>query len=430
MGNYIGIGFGVALLVFLAFQFGLFLVSGIKRTRHEASQRALAREQLELQIRIAKAQLAEIEGARFTWTGYRKLVVYRKQQVCDGVFAFYMRAHDGRPLSPFQPGQFLTFRLNILGCAKPIVRCYSLSSSPADTSNYRVTIKFEPPPPKKPDAPPGLASGFFCNKVREGYILDAKAPAGKFFLDQDKMTPVVLLAGGVGITPMLSMAHAIKERDTGREVWFIVGVRSGQELIHSDELAALAEQPNMQVRICFSKPGESDEQGRDYHHEGRVTPDLMKEILPSKNFEFYLCGNGSFMNSLHEALEIWGVPEEKIHFEAFGPATVKRKAETNFVKKQTQMLTKQEAEKQAPKVTLNRSSTTHDWGGPTTSLLEFIQEKGGKVESGCCAGSCGSCVVAIKSGEIEYIQDPDSPPEEGTCLTCISIPKTDVVLDA
>ncbi|MFT5028218.1 MAG: hypothetical protein ACI9VS_000642, partial [Candidatus Binatia bacterium] len=92
MGNYIGIGFGVALLVFLAFQFGLFLVSGIKRTRHEASQRALAREQLELQIRIAKAQLAEIEGARFAWTGYRKLVVYRKQQVCDGVFAFYMRA--------------------------------------------------------------------------------------------------------------------------------------------------------------------------------------------------------------------------------------------------------------------------------------------------------------------------------------------------
>lgn len=430
MGNYIGIGIGVALLVFLAFQFGLFLFSGVKRALHENTQRKLAHERLELQIRIAKAQLAEVEGARYAWTGYRKLVVFRKQAVCDGVFAFYLRAHDGRPLPPFKPGQFLTFRLNILGCAKPVVRCYSLSSSPTDTSHYRVTIKLEPPPPSNPTAPPGLASGFFCNKVREGYILDAKAPGGNFHLDQDKNSPVVLLAGGVGITPMLSMAHSIKERDSGREVWFIVGSRNGNEHIHREELAELAECANIHVRVCFSKPLETDVKGRDFDYEGRVSPELMKEILPSTNFEYYLCGNGAFMNSLHEALEVWGVPEENIHFEAFGPATVKRKAETVFIKQQTAMLTKEDADRPALKVTLNRGRTTHDWTDPRSNLLEFIREKGGQVESGCCAGSCGSCVVAIKSGEVDYLQEPDSPPESGTCLTCISIPKTDVVLDA
>ena len=118
-----------------------------------------------------------------------------------------------------------------------------------------MTIKKEKSPADRPDLPHGVASGYFCDTVKEGDILNVKAPAGHFFLDLTKTNPVVLIAGGVGVTPLLSMAHAIAASGSGRETWFFFGVRNNEECIHKAELSKLAaENKNIHLHICASRP--------------------------------------------------------------------------------------------------------------------------------------------------------------------------------
>jgi hypothetical protein len=222
---------------------------------------------------------------------------------------------------------------------------------------------------------------------------------------------------------MLSMAKAIVASGSKREAWFFYGVRNRREHIHQRELEKLAaENENIHLHVCYSRPADGEVKGRDYQHEGRVSIELLKEVLPSNNFEYYLCGNGAFMKSITEGLEAWGVPEKDIYFEAFGPATVKKKA-AQPTPSETVHMAKME-------VTFGRSGKTVRWEPSLGNLLDFAREQGVRIDSGCCAGSCGSCLVAIRSGAVEYLKTPDAEPEAGACLTCICRPKGNVVLDA
>jgi hypothetical protein len=81
-------------------------------------------------------------------------------------------------------------------------------------------------------------------------------------------------------------------------------------------------------------------------------------------------------------------------------------------------------------VTFGRSGKSVRWEPSAGNLLEFARAQGVRIDSGCCAGSCGSCLVAIKSGAVDYLKPPDAEPEQGACLTCICRPKGDLVLDA
>jgi len=143
------------------------------------------------------------------------------------VCSFYLAPHDGKPLPRFLPGQYLTFQLRPPGQAKPIVRCYSLSDRPGVPERYRVTIKRVAAPPDKKEIPPGVASNYFHDHLQVGDILDVKAPAGQFVLDLQATTPVVFLAGGVGVTPLLSMINALAEARSSREVWFSTACATG-----------------------------------------------------------------------------------------------------------------------------------------------------------------------------------------------------------
>lgn len=422
-GGGLSFTLGLGLLAGLAVWLALEILRSLLRARAERRQDRVALEQLRARLLETKLRCREAEQAQTGWNGIRKFSVVKKAVECEDVHAFYLKPHDGRPLPAFKPGQYLTFQLDLPGRDKPLVRCYSLSDSPHQKEYYRVTIKKEKAPTDKPELPPGAGSSFFTDAVKEGDILNVKAPTGHFFLDMTRMNPIVLLAGGVGITPLLSMANAIAASGSKREVYFFFGVRNVREHIHKAELEKLAaENDNIHLHVAYSKPGEKDVKGKDYQHEGRVGIELLKEILPSNNFEYYLCGSGAFMKSLTDGLEAWGVPEKDVHFEAFGPATVKKKtaaptpAETVHLAKIN--------------VTFARSGKTVRWEPSAANLLEFAQAQGVKIDSGCCAGSCGSCVVAIKSGEVDYLKKPDATPEAGSCFTCVCRPKNDLVLDA
>jgi ferredoxin-NADP reductase len=414
---------GLALLAGLLAWLALEIFRAFLRLNGERLQQKLAMEKLRAQVQETRLRQREAEQAEAGWNGIRKFSVFKKVSQCDDVNAFYLKPHDGRPLPAFKPGQYLTFQLDLPGRDKPLVRCYSLSDSPHQKDYYRVTIKKEKAPPDKPELPPGAGSGFFTDIVKEGDILNVKSPTGHFFLDMTKTGPVVLLAGGVGITPMLCMANAIAASGTKREAYFFFGVRNRREHIHKEELEKLAaENDNIHLHVAYSKPGEKEVKGKDYHSEGRVGIELLKEVLPSNNFEYYLCGSGAFMKSLTDGLEAWGVPESVVHFEAFGPATVKKKAAVPTPEETAHL--------QKVMITFARSNKTVRWEPALENLLEFAKSQGVKIDSGCCAGGCGSCEVAIKSGDVDYLKKPDATPNPGSCLTCISRPKNDLVLDA
>lgn len=419
----------------LSFTVGLLLLGGLLgwlvleifrsllRALADHRQNRATLEKLRDQLAETKLRCREAEQAQTGWNGIRKFAVVKKIRECDDVNAFYLKPHDGRPLPQFKPGQYLTFQLDLPGRDKPLIRCYSLSDSPHQKEYYRVTIKKEKSPPDKPELPPGAGSSFFTDTVKEGDILNVKAPTGHFFLDMAKTNPIVLLAGGVGITPMLSMANAIAASGSKREVYFFFGVRNVREHIHKAELEKLAaENDNIHLHIAYSKPSEKDVKEKDFHSEGRVGIELLKEILPSNNFEYFLCGSGAFMKSLTDGLEAWGVPDKDVHFEAFGPATVKKKTVAPSPSETVHL--------QKVNVTFARSNKTVRWEPALENLLEFAKAQGVKIDSGCCAGSCGSCVVAIKSGDVDYLKKPDATPEAGSCFTCVCRPKNDLVLDA
>ncbi len=142
------------------------------------------------------------------WDGVRAFLVDRKVPESETITSFYLKPQDGEPLPPYLPGQFLTFRLNVPEHPTPLTRTYSLSDSP-HRDYYRVSIKRLSAPEDQPDLPPGLSSNHFHDHVERGTRLCLKAPRGKFYLDPTDDTPIVLLSGGVGLTPVISMLNAI-----------------------------------------------------------------------------------------------------------------------------------------------------------------------------------------------------------------------------
>jgi uncharacterized protein len=349
----------------------------------------------------------------------RKVVEDAAHSVCS----FYLVPEDGQPLPAFLPGQFLTFRLDApasAGDSEQIIRCYSLSDAPCP-DYYRISIK-RVPAPLGSDIPPGRSSNYFHDQVTAGSLLQVRAPSGHFHLDRSD-APVVLVAGGIGITPMLSMLNWSLSEQPGRELWLFYGVRDGRELVMKAHLVALAtEHPNFHLRLCFSNPLPEEEAGRDYHHRGRIDIGLLRMQLPFKPYHFYICGPTPMMESLVPALEEWGVPDSHIHFEAFGPASIKRK--------QAQTAPVAEAADTSIVVTFAKSGKQLPWRPDAGSLLEFAEANGIAVDYGCRAGSCGTCQTAIRTGEVSYREPPDFDPEPGSCLLCVGVPKTSVTLEA
>lgn len=360
------------------------------------------------------------------WVGLRQLVVARKvfEDVSQSVCSFYLVPKDGGTLPPFKPGQFLTFGLDVPlpdGHTEPIVRCYSLSAAPVP-DHYRISVKRVSAPPGQ-DVPPGRSSNFLHDHVSVGSRLEARAPGGHFYLDPGS-APVVLIAGGVGITPMLSMLDWCLQQQPGREIWMFYGVRNSDEAVLLPHLEAqAAAHPQFRLRVFFSDPRASDLASGPSRQSGRVDIRHLRMQLPLKPYDYYLCGPTPMMEDLVAALEEWGVPVSHIHFEAFGPASVKRRApspEVSGAPSPASDIT----------VTFSRSGKQLRWDQGANNLLEFAESHGIAITSGCRAGGCGTCQTTVRSGEVFYRQAPDYDPEPGTCLMCVSAPKSSVTLEA
>ena len=230
----------------------------------------------------------------------------------------------------------------------------------------------------------------------------------------------MLIAGGIGITPMLSILNALAHWADPREVWLFYGVRNGTEHIMKEHLETLRDtHPGFHLRVVYANPSDADIPGIDYHHRGYIDIRLLQEVLNLGRYEYYVCGPPPMMEALVPALETAGVPAWNIHYESFGPASLNR----------GQTLTQAQGESPIT-VRFGKSGTSVPWDpAASESLLELIEDQGIRVDSGCRAGSCGCCETRIEAGEVLYRQQPDADVKPGHCLLCIATPSTDLTLD-
>lgn len=383
--------------------------------------------------RPASAQAPRV--AQGAWAGWRDFRVERREFEDDGQTqcSFYLVPVDGVPLPPFKPGQFLTFQFMLppdraaaapvtLGAARTLTRCYSLSDRP-DPKAFRITVKRVPAPAHQPDWPPGAVSNYLHDHVHEGDVLQVRAPAGHFYLDAAPDVPVVLIGGGIGITPMMSMLRWCLDEQPGRPVHLYYGVRNRAEQAFKPTLEALAAaHPALRLNVVYSQPGAADVPGRDFQHAGRVDVDLLRRTLPHGRHQFYICGPAPMMESLVPALAAWGVAPADIHFEAFGPASVPSLAPASG--------------EAAPapvgpvEIRFSQTGRTVVWDGQDNNLLDFAERHGVAVESGCRSGGCGSCQVGLTGGDVRYVNTPDFDVAPGHCLLCVGTPATALVLEA
>lgn len=395
------------------------MVGRRRRTRRAENQYTKRHQAFDHQLQ-AVLQWAQASKPIFkAWTGSRSFRIGAVADEAVDCKSFYLVPTDGRPLPRFEPGQYLTFSLEIDPRQKPLVRCYSLSDKPRE-DYYRVTIKRARPPQNIIDATPGIGSNFFHDRLEVGSKLQVQAPQGAFFLDPTDQQPLVLIAGGIGITPILSMINSLTESPSTRTVYVFLGFGNSQEHPFREPLQEIAAQhKNIQFDISYSRPMPGDQLERDYQHRGRVDIRRLQEVLPSNNFQYYVCGPAGMMETLVPALFEWGVPEEHIHFEAFGPATVKGLSDS-----------KSEAGSNPCSVRFAKSNSDLAWQGSEQSLLEFAESQGVSLDFGCRAGSCGQCLLKVQEGKVTHLKEPGLSLADNECLTCIGVPEGDVVLEA
>ena len=261
---------------------------------------------------------AEQAAAPGGWNGYRPLVVARKQPECEIITSFYLRPADGGALPPFKPGQYITVKVDH-PTTPTSPRNYSLSDRPG-VEHFRISVKREASP--RAGAPGGLISNYLHAHVREGDVLHVGPPCGEFTLDpaQVGMRPIVLLAGGIGVTPLLSMLKSLAHQRVDVPIHFIHAARNSRVHGLANEVRRIAaEHANIYTHFRYDDPQADDLSCGRCDSVGLVDMALVHALAPTHEAEFYFCGPKPFMSSIYQGLKGHGVDESRIHFEFFGP---------------------------------------------------------------------------------------------------------------
>ena len=366
------------------------------------------------------AEAASASQMTANWKG--KLRVESIVTEAPGVKTLRLGPSPSAPFLPFTfvPGQFLNVAFWI-GGAK-MNRSYSISSSPTQRAYVDLTVRREPR---------GAVSRHIDDLLNIGDQIDAGGPVGKFTFTGTEAESIVLISGGVGITPMMSIARYLTERSWAGDIFFIYTCHTPADFIFSDQVAALERvNPKLHVAVTISKPEGTDWKGQ----RGRITKKWLTQTVPDlASRRIHVCGPPSMMESTKAILAELGVPPDHLKTEAFGavkPAPVA--AGTTA---------KPSAPATGPMVTFsknNKSAKIHvdlqsGDSPPLQTILELSEELGIGIEFSCRVGTCGVCKVKMTSGEVEMeVQDAldVSDKTNGIILACQAKPKGAVAVEA
>ncbi|EJO56091.1 NO-inducible flavohemoprotein [Burkholderia multivorans] len=248
------------------------------------------------------------------WTGWRSFIVRDKRPESSVITSFVLEPADGRPVANFEPGQYVSVAVDVPTLGLQQIRQYSLSDMP-NGRTYRISVKREGGGPY----PPGHVSCLLHNHVNVGDEIRLAAPYGCFHIDVDASTPIVLISGGVGLTPMISMLKRAIQ-DPKRQVVFVHGARNSGVHAMRDRLRETARtHTNFSLIVFYDDPLPQDLPGRDYDHAGLVDVNAIKDAILLPDADYYICGPVPFMRLQHDALKRLDIPEARIHYEVFGP---------------------------------------------------------------------------------------------------------------
>ncbi len=252
------------------------------------------------------------------WEGFSNFRVTKKEKESDNVTSFYIAPADGSAVPSFKPGQYITVRVPT-PCGHSTMRNYSLSDKPGQDC-FRISVKREAG--AKGDTPKGFVSNFLHDQVEEGAVIEVGPPCGEFFIDLEARhdRPLVLLAAGIGITPIMSIAKAALEAMPGRRVILVhaclhEGVQAFRGAL--DDLAK--KYANLTVRYCYSEATPQGVSRRPDAISGMINADVIESAIPERNADYYFCGPKTFMVGIYHQLLEWGIPPAQVHFEFFGP---------------------------------------------------------------------------------------------------------------
>jgi nitric oxide dioxygenase len=267
-------------------------------------------------IGIEQKLYEQTETEEGNWEGFREFVVVKKVKESEVITSFYLKPKDNKALASFRPGQYLTIRVKIPGEKYMYHRHYSLSDAPGKDT-YRISVKRED---ARNGNPPGVVSTWLHEQVQEGDVLEFSSPAGDFVLDTESMNPVVLIGGGVGFTPLMSMLNTMVEKQPDRDVTYIHAAINGKHHAMKEHVARLAATcDRLKSYVIYESPTEEDRAEKSFDKEGWIDKEWLESVVDHPGADFYLCGPVPFMEVVYSALRKMNVDESRIHYEAFRP---------------------------------------------------------------------------------------------------------------
>nr|WP_295833477.1 pyridoxamine 5'-phosphate oxidase family protein [uncultured Azospirillum sp.] len=344
-------------------------------------------------------------------TGWRPYQVTKIVDETPEIRSFHLQPADGAGLLPHAAGQHLPIRVTVPGAEKPVVRTYTLSAAPSD-GLYRISVKRD-----------GLVSRHLHDTIRAGDFIEARAPDGGFTIDPYGTRPAVLLAGGIGITPLLAMLrHIVYEglrKQRMRPTILIQAARSTADRPFDREIAELVNAAQGTVRWIrvLSDPGTAQD-GVDYDVAGRIDMALLTRFLPFDDYDFYLCGPPAFTQALYDGLRGRNIADGRIHAEAFGPSSLQRTADAGAA---APPVRPPPSSKPVPVAFMN-SLKEDRWTPSSGTLLELAEARGLEPEYSCREGTCGTCRTKLLKGAVTYIREPTASVGDDEVLICSAVP--------
>ncbi|OEE62883.1 flavodoxin [Enterovibrio norvegicus FF-162] len=319
------------------------------------------------------------------------------EHVAQDFKTFWFDSTEGQ-LPAYKAGQHLPIELDIDG--KRVQRRYTLSSSPTRPERLAISVK---------RVEGGEVSNWLHDNINAGAVIKAQTPDGQFHLSDDaaKRRSLLLLSGGSGVTPMMSMLRTLFDHNDIDDVIFFHQCRSEADIPFSDELDAMAaKHKGLKVMTLLSRPSDSWK-----GLSGRLSQEHLALIPALIGREVFVCGPQGFMDSAMTLLSLLGVPESQRYQEFFTPPTVGDDLPAMEVS-----------------ITIEGEYIRGDNQRP---ILVQAEEVGVQVDYSCRAGVCGCCKMRLVEGEVSQ---PDMPAlfpgekEDGLVLACCCVPKGDVVL--
>ena len=353
----------------------------------------------------ARAPVSTMGG----WVG--KLRVARVFQETPKVKTFRLAPVEGVGALPFEfePGQFLT--LSVHSGGNQVKRSYSIASSPCCHGWCDLTVKHESG---------GIVSGYLHEQVKEGDLLDASGPYGRFTFRGVESDSVVFLGGGVGITPLMSSIRYLTDQSWNGRIDLVYACKDLESVIFRDELNHLARRhPNLHVSIVLSDESSAAWAGP----RGFITAELLGQIPQIRSRRIHLCGPPVMMDAVRNELGKLGIDLASVHSELFlSPSrTVPPGPEVSAGDTATAVTCS--FERSGKKAPLAAGQT----------VLEAAEEVGVPIEYACRQGYCGLCKIKLLSGEVTMDVDDGLTPldrSSGVILACQAKASADISVDA